>query len=533
MDSIHVDTAIVGGGLGGIAAALSLLEHGYRVLLTEEYRWIGGQATSQAVPPDENHHIETFGSTKSYQLWRSKVRDYYRNHYPLTQEAKEDPYLNIGKGIVSNMCQEPWVVAKIFDELLDSYVESKQLILLKETTVVDATTDEGMVSSITISQKTKRYRVTADYFIDATELGDLLPLTDTEYTLGSEAQTETQEFHASQTENPLNQQALTWCFAISRDVEGSNHTIPKPENYTFYKEHVSSFWPGSQLSWTYSHPITLEPTLSGLEPNKDVRNLWPFRRIVCRDNFQVDSGIQDITLVNWPQNDYWHGPLLGVSIEEQAHHYKEAKELSKAWLYWMQTEAPRPNGKIGYPELKCVPEILGTSDGFAMAPYIRESRRIKALTQVTEADIGYEMRLAQRNNDQEASVTAKQFPDSVGIGYYRIDLHPSTSGENYIDIESLPFQIPLGSLIPKETYNLLAGGKNIGTTHITNGCYRLHPVEWNVGESAGQLVAYCLKHEMTPHFVHSNRQALSDFQRQLQKAGIPISWPEDQLAGLH
>ena len=33
--------------------------------------------------------------------------------------------------------------------------------------------------------------------------------------------------------------------------------------------------------------------------------------------------------------------------------------------------------------------------------------------------------------------------------------------------------------------NLLPAGKNIGTTHITNGCYRLHPVEWNIGEVAG------------------------------------------------
>ena len=37
--------------------------------------------------------------------------------------------------------------------------------------------------------------------------------------------------------------------------------------------------------------------------------------------------------------------------------------------------------------------------------------------------------------------------------------------------------------------NLLPACKNIGTTHITNGCYRLHPVEWNIGEAAGVLAA--------------------------------------------
>lgn len=39
--------------------------------------------------------------------------------------------------------------------------------------------------------------------------------------------------------------------------------------------------------------------------------------------------------------------------------------------------------------------------------------------------------------------------------------------------------------------NLLPGAKNLGTTHITNGCHRLHPVEWNVGEAAGALAAFC------------------------------------------
>ena len=68
---------------------------------------------------------------------------------------------------------------------------------------------------------------------------------------------------------------------------------------------------------------------------------------------------------------------------------------------------------------------------------------------------------------------------------YRIDLHPSTGGDNYIDVGSCPFEIPLGALLPQRVTNLLPAGKNIGTTHITNGCYRLHPVEWNVGEVAG------------------------------------------------
>jgi hypothetical protein len=77
------------------------------------------------------------------------------------------------------------------------------------------------------------------------------------------------------------------------------------------------------------------------------------------------------------------------------------------------------------------------------------------------------------------------FVDSVGTGYYRIDLHPSTSGRTYVDIACFPFQIPLRALIPERTTNLLPASKNIRTTQITNGAYRPHPVEWSIGEGVG------------------------------------------------
>jgi len=54
-----------------------------------------------------------------------------------------------------------------------------------------------------------------------------------------------------------------------------------------------------------------------------------------------------------------------------------------------------------------------------------------------------------------AEVQAAEFKDSVGIGSYRIDLHFSTGGNNAIDISSLPFQIPLGALLPQRVENLL------------------------------------------------------------------------------
>ncbi len=105
---------------------------------------------------------------------------------------------------------------------------------------------------------------------------------------------------------------------------------------------------------------------------------------------------------------------------------------------------------------------------------------------------------------------------------YRIDLHPSTGGDNYIDVGSCPFEIPLGALLPRRMTNLLPAGKNIGTSHITNGCYRLHPVEWNIGEVAGLLAVHCLDRGLSPHSVLEAPARLSEFQAHLVRLGIYI-----------
>ena len=114
----------------------------------------------------------------------------------------------------------------------------------------------------------------------------------------------------------------------------------------------------------------------------------------------------------------------------------------------------------------------------------------------------------------------------MGIGYYHIDLHPSSGGINYVDFGSLPFQIPLGALIPQRVENLLPANKNIGTTHITNGCYRLHPVEWSIGEAVGLLVTQALKNRVTPRLIREDRQKLAEFQDFIRTQGIETHWPK-------
>ena len=247
--------------------------------------------------------------------------------------------------------------------------------------------------------------------------------------------------------------------------------------------------------------------------------------MIDRKTFIKGTYSSDITVINWPQNDFMLGNITDVSTDIRNKNLYKAKQLSLSLLYWLQTEAPRPDGKQGWKGLRLRNDIVGTEDGLAKYPYIRESRRIQAEYTITEQDITLEER-QKVIGKSDKQLLAKPFDDSVGIGYYHLDLHPSTGGDNYIDMASVPFQIPLGAMIPRRMKNLIPGCKNIGTTHISNGCYRLHPVEWSIGEAAGTLCAYSLAKNTIPRKVRNSQKQLREFQSLLIKNGVELEWPK-------
>lgn len=105
---------------------------------------------------------------------------------------------------------------------------------------------------------------------------------------------------------------------------------------------------------------------------------WHDRRIIAARQYEPGLIDTDVSLVNWPQIDYWGAPVLGVS----------------------------------------------------------ESRRIEAEFRILEQHVG-----VQACEATGLDAGSELFADSVGIGHHRIDLHPSTAGRTYIDVESYPFQV--------------------------------------------------------------------------------------------
>jgi hypothetical protein len=423
------------------------------------------------------------------------------------------------------------VALAAIESFLAPHRGSGRLVTLSPYAAISADVDGDRISAITLLDHTAgdTHTVRAPIVLDATEAGDLLPMAGVEYVTGAESQRDTGEPHAPAEAQPSNMQGISYCFALDH-LAGEDHTIDRPADYDYWRAYRPPFWPAALLSWTAVNPRTLEPVQHTFRPNPETdpneiradqsadpgaADLWLFRRILARRNFATGAFASDITLVNWPQMDYFDGLVFEVPQADAERNLQSAKQLSLSLLYWMQTEAPREDGGVGFPGLRLRADVVGSRDGLAQKPYIRESRRIRAMYTIVEQDLSPEVR----------SGGAVTYADSVGVGAYRIDLHPSTGGDNYIDVPSCPYEIPLGALLPLRVQNLLPACKNIATTHITNGCYRLHPTEWNIGEVAGLLATYCLQHQLQPRQVREKSEHLSSFQRMLSAEGVEMHWP--------
>ncbi len=528
---------IVGGGTGGVAAAIAIAESGGRAVLTEETDWIGGQLTAQIVPPDEHPWIEMFGCTASYRTYRDSVRELYHHRNDVISSTGYGREFNPGGGWVSRLCHEPKLGQNVLEGMLRPALEERLDLLLRHKPIRAFTQGDRIRAVEFVNLDTgERTTIEADFVLDATECGDLLWLSGTEYALGSDAKSETGEPNAAEVADPNDVQGLTWCFAMGHDLrEGANHVGDPPHEYARWREYQPPFWPGKHLGFEVLHAHTGEVrTLPLYNPLPKDQGGWyelfSYRQIV--DPAKWTTPVDPATVVNWPQNDYFVrsildvDPLPGDTIPDgfeipgamgpnAAVALGEAKEMSRSLLHWLQTEAPRHDGEgAGYPGLYAAPHLTGTPDGFAKYPYIREARRLKALKVVAEQEVA--------TYTNPGLDRAPSFADSVGVGAYRIDLHPSTSGATTIDTSTLPFEIPLGSLVPRRMRNLIAAGKCLGVTHITNGCYRLHPVEWNVGEAAGTLAALCIAEGTEPHAVAA---APEELQRRLEARGVELRWP--------
>lgn len=511
---VTCDVLVAGAGMGGAAAAIRAASRGLSVCLTDPTDWIGGQATASGVSAlDENRFIEFTGGTRSYYEFRNRIREHYRRRFSLAPEVANLADFNPGSCYVSALCFEPRAGVQALEAMIEPH--RSRINLLLRTEIVDLVIERGAIQSALAWHFDKRafLRIRPRFVLDATEMGDLLPLAKVPYVTGSESRRETGEPHAGEQPNPACVQSFTYTFAIEHRP-GSQSRIEKPLHYERFRDNQQF-----SLRLSYSPDLgwkgPVQYSMFGDDPpvpnNMSPRPFYSWRRLLARKNFTGPSAPPDLALMNWPRQDYHDESLLDRAPLDFARVLQQAKRVSLAFLYWLQTDVARDDlqGK-GYPELVLRPDVMGTEDGLSKYPYIRESRRLKAKGTVLEQDIV---------GEHQTGARARWLSDAIGTGFYMVDIHPCGANERGRMMMPKPFQIPLAALVPAGVSNLLAASKNLGVTHLTNGAFRLHPVEWNIGESAAVVASLALAKGRMPDAL--------DVQKELAAAGVPLVWFDD------
>jgi len=510
---LETDVLVVGGGVGGVAAALAAARNGRRTVLASRTGWLGGQFTTQGVSHlDEHPLIERAGASASYHQLRERIRAWYLNRFPSLRAGVEAP-LNPGNAWVSRLSFEPRVGAQVVEELLAPLEGSGMLRIEKFVEPVAVRIEGYRVRWVDFrGPRDQLLRVHAEYVLEATETGTLLPLLGLPYRVGAEGRDETGEPDAPPEPHPEWVQSITVPFALEY-VPGGRCVIPKPPEYENNRRR-------QPYSLTVRSEVSSDPLrymVFGVAKGTP-GSFWTYRRILDAATFADPRVPYDVSIINWPANDARVGHLfLSNNPMDRRQAVEKARRISLGFVYWIQTECPRDDGGYGYPEFRLRPDVMGTTDGLAQEPYVRESRRILGEVFIREQDLG---------SPGRPGAEARRFSDSVGIGWYAIDIH-AADGEPSRYLPTRPFQIPLGALIPQRLDNVLASGKCLSASRLAAAAYRVHHVEWATGEAAGETAAACLEWGVRPRDLRASESLLRRLQRRLLAHGVPLVWLDD------
>ena len=559
---------VVGGSLGGVAAASHAMQSGAKTCLIELSPWLGGQISSQGVSAvDESLAMrakQNFSS--SWSNFKQLIKQ-----QPVDISAGANTFLqvkDINSCWVGTLCFPPKAGAAAAEKLLKS--SSKKApgsrwgteiafkgaefdSTGKRITAIYAVRriprDRNYVPKGRLSQElTSWYSWNSDRIfekvpirlvappnkraivIDATDTGELVGWAGIPYRLGSESRVTTGELHASPKDNPECTQAFTFPFVLAIQDDGGSS-----------RKQLASIQPGiSRAEHRREYSLEGFPMFAG-------RSFFNYRRLVSltRNNpFVATPSVGDMTLVNWNRgNDWrWMNPpliltekLLAESRQRQnwmggisLNTLKDAENHALLFSQWlMETQAKK---SLPLAHLSGADSPMGTVSGLSMMPYIREGRRI--LGRIAYGQNQFMMREADLRTDVSGGRNFSK--TAVALTHYDIDLHgcrdrnwkPSNEATSAPAREFVirPTFIPLESLIPQQIDNLLIGGKSIAVTHIVNSVTRIHYSEWGIGAAAGATAGWLqTQPNVTPAEIVPQK-LMPRLQQNLKKQGLRLSW---------
>lgn len=532
------DVVIAGGSTAAFAAAIASAKSGARTALLEPTDWVGGQLTSSGVPAvDEAWHAmkDASGEVK---LNVAKIARTPANITPSFRQILAD-YREPGRCWVSRFCFQPDRLRT--GQLLPlQHAAGDKLVVFLETVVkqVELSGDGKRVQSLMAIRRIPREGVRARgydrlpsedlaawyspesserfeketlrfngaVFIDATEWGELLALSDAPYLVGVD------RHEGATTGNEQCGQSTVFCFVQALLAEPSEEVLTVDtsvrDDGTYGYGDYEGRGDGPQWAWN---------------------QIWTYRRL----HGTGPPAVGDFCLQNWgysPKrgqggNDYpfaylfkdkaetaaeradWQG---GINLPAMA----AAEQRAFGWHEWFRKNAPEG---IDPAQIRLAPEVLGTGHGLAKLPYIRDTRRSVGLD-------GFLLEFADLTGKPE-QMTGRKFADRIALGAYPMDVHPLSSCEmpEYIQSaphDTLPFYIPFRALTNQRLENVLVAGKTMAQTFLANSATRLHPIEWSTGTAAGVTAAHMARHS------RSSREAYDHIEqvRALVAEQTPTEW---------
>ena len=519
---------VAGGSTAAYVSALTALRMNVDVCLVQPDKVVGGQFTVQGLPASDDGSLlkqqasystvdgETFAISKSQRWFRVRQRQLQ----PVAGQARQNP----GGAWVCPFTTLPTVAATAMNERLIPYLQSGKLRLIPESEPIEVLVDSPTGKRPKVrgvkfrSRSGQQFTVTAPVTLEATDMGDLLELADLPSRVGQESRNDTGEAILPERAIPACQQSFTFNVLVEK-LAGKGRQMAAPAGYGKEpwlnpQDFTEDYWTNRAGQWQkrdFFAPF----------------GIFRYRRVKREALNENTVSVGDVSVINWgtsddPErgqccgNDFRRGALIGGSREERKELIRRARDRAQAYIYYLQTH--------GNSNLSPRPDLTWSGDGIALEPYVREARRGIATTTIRHEDV------AERFFPDQSR--ARCFEDSLGIGqYHYLDLHGNLV-EGHItpkgkDVIALPFSLPAGALIPMTADGLILSAKSIGTTHITNAAYRMHPMEWAIGEASGFLAVFSVWTGEDPRRIVETLPLLRKLQGFACRNGIPIFWFDD------
>lgn len=560
--ALEYDIVINGGSFSAPAAALAAARAnpGATILLVEPTDWLGGQSTSQGVAA-----IDNAWHAPGAALMRDNQSTYYPDDYRdwLTR-VKTAPTTAPGEGFAAN--GSAWVTREAFDPrtavwaLDEMMAETTQVTVMRMAVVKSVATapvvDDGgagsVITSLTLVQRTPTGGYTphskflseelpdwydaddsADFtkelhtvvardpgrglvVIEASELADVIVLANDRYVIGRDSTTEkVAEDGTLPAHDETGSQATVFPFCMTdRAAPDAEAGLKAPfANFdTYLANQTASFFSFGTSNYN---------------------RVWTYRRLKNTGaNFAFDTvNVGDVTMQNWnPGNDYPYASIFknkagataeaadwagGVNLSAIA----DAEKHAVAWYFFMKANRTTAWDTKFLNSTEPL-NMMGTAHGLAKFPYMRCVRRGIGLENYRLLDRYF----VSTTSGGYTSGTSYRFFDSVGIGNYAADVHPTftSSGLSPTVSYPAPFYVPYRALASGKVRNLLYSGKTMAQTYATNSAYRLHPIEWAIGSASG-TAAGILSRDGDSNRSLLKTPALRAMQAEID-ANSPISW---------